>query len=321
MNYYTEEELKRNLQFNEREVTVPLPNSIFEMLATNEKLLEAKAPHTAVAYTYIFIVTWLYRFAKYGTLEHEECDVKAIKKILGYSSITKDLDYIVKKNGVLEQIGLIKTVSFKQAPISWHWDKENNVFDGFTTYDEEQSERFPEDIQWLKDRGIIETTIRNKKIKYPIFAVDDLEEEVYGTFWNPDNTHMIPFKVFLKCMTNEKLGCTAFMIYGYLHSRCGMNGGSIGVSIETISARTGIRESSRDRALDALKKYNLIKCHAEDFIVGKGDLETPANTYETVVNANLFNDEPQYYRNRTVMSLEQYEKHQEVIEAFNNSPL
>lgn len=317
MNYFTKNELKKALQYDVREETVPLPNSIFELLLSDEKLTSVKAPHIAFAYSYIYIITWLFRYAKYSGDENGSLDTGFIKTVLGASSITKDYNYIIKKNGTLDTLGITKTVSLKDAPISWHWDEDNNCFDGFTYYHEMFHK---DDIESMKAMGVYEN-VKNKKVKYPIFAMDDIEEDCYGTFWNPDNTHMIPFEVFLECMTNKKLGCTAFMIFGYLHSRCGMNGGSIGVSIETISTRTGIRASSRDRALDALKKYNLIKCHPENFVVGKGDIETPANTYETVLNVNLFNDEPQFYRKRTVMSLEQYEKQQEMIEALNNSPL
>ncbi|PHF91529.1 hypothetical protein [Bacillus wiedmannii] len=321
--YFNKEELKYRLEFNEKENYIAIPNNIFEILSKDEELMSKKAPHVAVAYTYIYYITWLYRYAKYGVMSEELTDVKGVKEVLGISPKNKDFNYVIKKNGVLDRLWLTETKSFTQAPVEWHWDEINNVFDGFTTYEEQQNARHPQDIKELKIMGI-EVNVKRRQIKYRIFAMEDREvdgEKFYGTFYQPEHTHAVPFEVFIECMTNKDLGCTAFYIYAYLYSRCGMNGGSIDVSIEKISAVTGVRATSRDKALDGLKKYGLIKCYASDYIIDKGDLETPPNTYVVVENANLFNLKPVPYKKRTVKTLEQHEKQKEMIKEFESLPL
>ncbi len=138
---------------------------------------------------------------------------KMIKRVLGISEITKDYNYITKRNGVLERLGLIKTQSFAQAPVKWHWDKDNEMLEGFTTYHEEQNAMHPEDIEELKSIGI-DMNVKHRQLKYPVFALEDRifgETKYYGTFYDKEHTHMIDFDVFVECMSNPELGCTAFL--------------------------------------------------------------------------------------------------------------
>jgi hypothetical protein len=314
----TKKELLSRVEYYEKwdkQGQVAIPNSIFEILTKDEELMSKKAPDVAVAYTYLYSVTWFYRNAKYGVMDGKATDIGAIKNVIGLSPINKDFNYVIKKGGVLDRLGLTKTLTYKEAPVEIIW---NEGLEGFVTWQERENMKHPKQIDDEKEMGITPNNKR-KQIKYPVFALENKDGEYgEGTFWNWENTHTVPIEVFIECMTNDYLGCTAFYIYAYLYSRCGMNGGRIEVSLEKISAVTGVRDSSRDKALDNLKKFNLIKCFASDYIIGKGDLETPANTYMVVSEANLFNHQAMPYLKRKVIYKEQYEKKQEFLNSINS---
>lgn len=283
-------EIRYMVAFKEKESYLLMPNNIFDILPQDEELMNAKTPHVAIAYTYIYFITWLYRYAKYGVMDLENVTDKRIKYILGLAETNKEINYIIKKNGVLDTLGITKTVSFLEAPVEWYfWEDDTS---------------HPE-WSYFKDRNDgLKVNVKRKQIKEPVFAINTREvndTEYNGTFYDKEYTHQIPFEVFIECMTNPDLGCTAFYIYGYLASRCGTNGGQIQVSVETISKRTGIRHTTRDKALDALKKFGLIGCIPENFVVERGEYKTEANTYWIHKDAERFTTEPINYPKRNVI--------------------
>lgn len=321
MAKFTKKKLCWILEFNRKhQQKIGIPNDIFEILSKDEELMKAKAPHVAVAYTYIYLVSWLYKYAKYSLL-NETTDVSKIKEILGFSPIEKRINYIIKKDGVLDRLGITKTVNFKEAPVEFVW--EDGVFLGFVSYEEWIANQDSRDIEEIKAIGVNYNTKR-KQIKYPIFGLDDREingEEIPGTFYEWGYSHAVSFDVFIECMTNDDLGYTAFYIYAYLCSRCGMNGGQIEVSLDRIIEVTGIRQRTLNKYLGSLKAYGLVKCYPTDYVIGKGEIETGASVYEVVEKENLFNKEPTKFIKRNVMTKKHYEKRQKVMKEFENAEL
>ncbi|WP_440971068.1 hypothetical protein ACSS6N_12030 [Peribacillus frigoritolerans] len=262
--------------------------------------MRAKAPHVGVAYTYIYFITWLYRYAKYSTMDLQDTDISGIKEMLGYASTNKELNYIIRRNGVLDRLGITKTLTFKEAPVQWYLNEYHKDIVEWN-YFEDMNDSL---------KGIGENiNIKRRQIKEPLFATSErvVYERVYnGTFFDKEHTHQMPFEVFVECMTNPELGCTAFYIYGYLASRCGLNGGQIQVSIETIGNKTGIRNTTRDKALDALKKFRLIGCIAENFVFERGEHQTDSNTYWVYTDANWFTSSAIDYTKRRVIHISQH---------------
>ncbi|UOY94184.1 helix-turn-helix domain-containing protein [Ectobacillus sp. JY-23] len=288
-------ELKQMVEFEKKESYLLMPNNLFEILSKDEELMRVKAPHVAIAYTYIYFITWLYRYAKYGVMDLDNVTERKIKYILGLSETNKEINYIIKKNGVLDRLGITKTVSFLEAPVRWYFYEEDTSCPQWVYF--EEMNRSLKDI----DKH---TNVKKRKIKEPLFATSEREvnDSIYnGTFYNKEYTHQIPFEVFIECVTNPNLGCTAFYIYGYLASRCALNGGYIEVSVETISKRTGIKPTTRDKVLDALKKFGLIGCSPEDFVIERGEHKTDANTYWVHRDASRFTTTPINYQKRKVI--------------------
>lgn len=204
----------------------------------------------------------------------------------------------------MDRLGITKTVNYKEAPIEYIW--EEGFFCGFTTYGDWIKRTDPRMLEDLKYSGV-NLNHRHRKIKYPIFGLDKRvvnDEEFEGTFFAFGHTHAVPMDVFVECMTNARLGAAAFYIYAYLYSRCGMNNGTIEVSLERMKSMTGLRHTTINTALSNLKAFNLIKCYPATFVVNKGDYETGASTYEVVDKESLFHLEPQDFKKRDVRYIE-----------------
>lgn len=287
-------EMRQLLQFNdEYESKIFMSNEIFSDLQKNIE----NPSHIAFAYSYIYFITWLYRYAKYGII-NELIDQKFIKKILGYNPTYKKIDYLIKQNGILEQMGYIRTE--KDFPIAYSYDEIDGL--QFQYIDD-----FKEYTEYIKALNVP----KNFKIKFPVKAFyrnKESEEDYYedGTFFYVDRTHLVPFEVFLFCMTNEDLGCTGFYLYAFLRCMNQIYGG-YRISLETLEEKTAIKGRTLDKYLDSLKKYNMIHCKVEDFVVGLGKGEKIPNTYFTNEPTNFTNIAKQYQK-RKVMSVYTYYK-------------
>lgn len=286
-------EMKQLLKFNDYESKIFMPNEIFGDLQKNID----NPSHIAFAYSYIYFITWLYRYAKYGMI-NELIDQKFIKKILGYNENYKKLDYLIKQNGILEQMDYIRTE--KDFPISYCYDE----IDGLQFQYIDDFKEFRAYIKMLN-------VPKNYRIKFPTRAFyrnKESEEDYYedGTFFYVDRTHLVPFEVFIFCMTNEDLGCTGLYLYAFLRCMNQIYGG-YRIPLETLEKKTAIKGRTLDKYLDSLKKYNMIHCKVEDFVVGLGKGEKMPNTYFTNEPTNFTNIAKQYQK-RKVMSVYTYYK-------------
>src|SRR5699024_402737 len=177
-------ELIKKLNYNNKESKVFMPNEIFGDL--QEKV--DKEVHIPFSYSYIYLCTWLYRHAK-----HFNPDIytnKTLKEILGLFSNSQAINYLIKKNGLLDEIGYLESV--RDFPISWE------IVDGELHFD--MYSEYPEFPAKMSNRFFL---------KKPVFAFErvDLDDSDYimeGTFYNITNTHMIPFEVFLFCMSKKE---------------------------------------------------------------------------------------------------------------------
>lgn len=300
------EEIKDLVKFEEQESKLFLPNEIFGDLKANMK----KSIHIPVAYSYYYLVSWLYRHAKYGNIL---IDNKIIKEVLGYHRDQKDLDYIMKKNGLLDEIGYTETV--KDFPVVWELDEVEGLKFTFLS---EMDDYFQEDI---KSR-----LSRKYSIKYPIKAFErvvdeegNIEQE--GTFFDISNTHCIPFEIFMFCMDNDNIGCTGFYLYSYIKHMNDIYSGGWDVSIDNLSSETGISKKTLTRYLDQLNLYQMVttKHNQEYFCLALDPKDRKANTY-TTNEYDSFTDRPQSYEKLKVVTTgDYYKKREEDLEfLFSN---
>lgn len=279
-----------------RENYLLMPNEIIGMLVKDEKLIKVNAPHVAVAYTYVFLITWLYRYAKYGKMELSDTTDKAIKKIMGISETSKEYNYIFKKGGVLDRLGLTATHSFNKAPINWYPVEEGD----FSIIEFQLFEEMFEEIKQIWTGG---ETLKRRQVKEPLLATgfrnpfneEGCEEDYNGTFFEggKEYTHMVGMDAFIKCMTTGDLGINAFYMLSFIRSRYGANDG-VSISLETISEESGIKPTTRDTALKMLKGYHMLICMPSNFCLERGDYKTEPSTYWVVEDSSDWSNTPNY---------------------------
>lgn len=294
MNY---QEIKKYLQYNENESKVYMPNEIFEDLQNNMK----KTVHIPVAYSYYYLVTWLYRHAKYYNIP---IDNKKMKEILGYSPSYPEIDYIFKKNGLLDVMGYTETV--KDYPVLWTFEDNFLEFEMLSEYDE------------YTQKVHKETRSRKYTIKYPVKAFerviahgeDTLELE--GTFYDVENTHLIPFEVFMYCMNNKDIGCTGFYLYSYLKMKNQIFTNGYDVAMDKLAEQVGLPIKTMKDSLKQLRQFKMVEGiqNMEFFCTALEDYKRKANTYITN-EIESFTDKPVDYEKIKVMTTGEYKKIQE----------
>lgn len=293
MNY---NELKERLYFDEKEDNMFIPNEIFEDLPKHIK----KSVHIPFVYSYYYLITYLYRYAKYDEYLYTNED---IKEILGYSRGTKPLDYLIKRNGLLDEIGY--TSYDKDFPIGWKYTSEEDELT-FSMWSE-----FKGDYGMTKYPNMS----RKYSIKVPEKALYRYihEDGTYdeGTFFDPDNTHKILPQVFLFCMSMDDIGCNGFYVYSYLKHKNDLFKEGFDISIQKLSEITTLSVRTINRIMDALKKHNLIRFKIrQEFVIGLDKDECRPIRYSTN-EYHGFKVEPQGYVRTGKISLEEYHKRKE----------
>ncbi len=292
--------LYKELQFNNKESPVYMPNEIFVDL---QKHID-KSKHIPFAYAYYYLISWLYRYTRYGSMS---VDNKMIKKWLGYSPTYPEIDYLIKKNGILDSMEYTSTV--KDYPVSWTFDDGDLEFVMLSD--------FEEDMQ----KYINGTRSRKYTVKLPIKAFHrqvDIDDVLDGTFYDISNTHLIPFEVFAFCMSKKDIGCTGFYIWSYLKMKNQLFPNGYDVSLHELAYEVGIPRSTLCEYMDKLRKYRMVDCYynQEFFCLAIKEEDRNANTYK-VNNVELFSDEPMKYEKIKFMKVSEYEKKLE-YEKSNN---
>ncbi|MBY0094921.1 hypothetical protein H7S74_30320 [Priestia aryabhattai] len=309
----TYDELKEYLHCNEAETQTFLPNEIFEELKVIENV-----QHRAFAYAYIYLTTYLWRYAKYGEMQYKDLTQEKLKEILGRKGDER-LNYLIKKDGVLEQLNWLETTN--NPPILYEWEsdeqflavkKEISDWRGevyFTLAHDWEDSAFYEDVK-PPNKFTAKRPIRGTH-RYPndpewVEEYDDGYED--GTFGYVDNTHRVPIEVFLYCMTKKEVGIKGFYMYAYIYSKNQLFGG-FDATFSNLSAQLAIPEKTIERYLDIVRKFNMvIGLHNQDFfVVGMKKEQRKANTYITN-DIDLFSDEPIQYKKIKVLKRQEYLK-------------
>lgn len=289
------EKIETLIDFNEQEGNHYMPNEIFDDLLGNI----GKSPHRAFAYSYYYLTSWLYRYAKYGT---QDINVKVIKQLLGYSPNNETMNYIIKRNGLMDLMKYTETT--KNYPIGWELI-------------EDKADKAPvfsliEDAEYYIKHDIQEGRGTNYWVKYPVKHMYREEEDYNaghqtGVFFNISDTHHIRFETFIHCMSIKELGATGFYLYAYLKNKNQLFDGGYDVSMIKLSLDMDIPHRSLARYLDALKKYKLIDVihNQEYFSKGIDDNDRKANTYITN-EAFEFTYQPVPYKKMEVKSIPEH---------------
>jgi hypothetical protein len=291
--------VKQQLQYNEKERMLFIPNEIYNDLHKNVN----KRHHISFAFSYYYLITWLYRYTKYGYIR---IDNKIIKWILGYNPTYPEIDYIFKKNGLLDQMEY--TITVKDFPVSWSFDDEFLEFTMLSDMDEHTQKIIKENLS------------RKYTVKFPVKAFhrytedEEMKKEYVngyedGTFYEFDNTHIVPFDVFLFCISKQEVGLTGFYLWSYLKCQNQLYNDGYDISVDDLSIETHIPRSTLCNYLSSLRSYKMIDVlhNQKFFCLAINENERKANTY-VVNNYDKFVNEPIEYEKMGVVKVKEYLK-------------
>lgn len=248
----------------EHESKLALPNELYPLLLEWKNEKKIKSAHIPFVWSYLYFETWMYRYSKYDLHVPTTSEVK---EILGYTPTNKTLDYIIKKDGVLDESGLTESTS--DFPIqSLFQDDEENKTDRVVirTLNSFKFDDFNFVHEWKKWNKIK----LNQTIKYPVFAFERniltpdepdkySDEDENGTFFDSSNTTIIDFSIFDFCMAHEDLGCTGFYLYSYLKHKNDLHKFGYDASHKRIAKELGLSEKTVQTYRNALRSHNMME--------------------------------------------------------------
>lgn len=245
--------------------SIRLPNNIFRVLSKNIKNKNGSTniQQVAFAYSYLISVGFLYKYAYYVDIDKGSYIQNSdIKELLGYSRGTKTIDRVIKKNGILDEIGL--TTTTKEYPVRFIIDAEEQInkipLREFVLI----GDLNPDDVNYNVFKSIVKN--RNYEIKEPLFLTTGCEKNDYGTLYSIERTHKITINEFMTFLIDDNLENIDLLIYGFLKSRCkGRMGNMISMPIYKIVSEIGIDKSSFYDHLSILKKKNYIKVNHKEW--------------------------------------------------------
>lgn len=238
----------------ENNLSIAMPNELFTQLLQMKEKKELKPVHIGFVYAYIYLQTYMYRYSLYGSYVP---NTKEIKEILTYTPTNKAVDYIIKKDGLLEQKNILTTTN--DFPIIS--EMEDDYFEGripkITTIREFIQEY---DFETFDDYLKRVNATRSSKCKYPVFAFEREYHDGYveGTFFDISNTHLIDINTFLFCMSTKGIGVNGFYIYAYLLDKSNKFNNDFKATHKRIATETGLSEKTIQRVMDALRAHNII---------------------------------------------------------------
>lgn len=249
---------------------IQMPNDIFKNLSKNIKNRSGSTNirQSSFAYVYLVCIGFLYKYAQFVDLNSgtyiQNTD---IKQILGYSKSTKSIDHIIKKNGVLENIGLIKTTKNYPVSVVYGEDEYNNLkireFITINSIDKDS-------IIYNKAKSIVKN--RNYEIKEPTYMFE--YNGNIGTLYDYSNTHKITINEFIKLVYDERFDNIDFMLYFFFKSRCyNLNKNNTkSISLMQIINEIGISKDSFYAHLKIMKDSKILSViHKEWANDGEGE--------------------------------------------------
>lgn len=255
---------------------VQIPNDIFRKISNSIGNENVDVRQISFAYSYVLVSSFLYKYTKYIDFDSKTYVQNSdIKELLGYSKKTKTVDYIIKKDGLLDLIGITETT--KQIPLTSYYD-ESNISDikirkFLYNNSTENNEYYNEYKTIVKNR--------NYEIKKPLFFFNNNGD--IGTLYDYSNTHKITIDELLYFLDSSNLDVTDLTIYSFIKSKCNnLNKNSYCISLSETKKDLLISNDTFYRKIKILKELSLINVKRNNSyysIDGKDDCHEP-NTYK-----------------------------------------
>lgn len=269
------------IKFQDGNVDIKMPNSIFKTLSTNIKSDKGRANSLQISFTYSYLVAiaFLYRFTYYIDMNNETYIQNGdIKELLGYSKTTKSVNKIIKKGGITDILKLTETT--KDCPIAYIRNPKEKIngipIIEYLTIMELKENKGRYNINYNKIENIVKN--KNYEVKEPLFLTTRFDDNEYGTSYSLERTHAITIDEFIRFISDKDLNNISFMIYGYLKSICkGYKNNERDMALYKIVDSLGIDKSVFFDHLKLLKGKGFINVIHKEW-VGRGE-KGEANTY------------------------------------------
>lgn len=263
----------RNIEELYGEAYVQIPNGIFHDLSGSSKNIQ----QISFSYVYLITIAFLYKYAHFVDIDNGTYIQNSdIKQILGYNRNTKTVDKIIKKNGTLESLGLIKTVKDYPVEVEYTDEEINGIrMREFITINMIDTN--------ATNYNIIKSIVKNRnyEIKEPTFMFEYKDE--IGTLYNYDKTHRITLKEFMKFVYgDEGFDNTDFLMYAYFKYKCyGLKNDMNQIALYKIVCELGIGRDSFYIHANNLKGAGLLRVGHKGWRASKKeyDQEIEANEY------------------------------------------
>lgn len=272
-------EIASIMKYKEKQSLIAMSNKyfkIFDRLVDENKLKKA---HVAYTFSYMYLMTYLFRYTKYEDVSPSSDE---IKQLLMYSPTNKTINYITKKDGLLDSEKI--TTTLFDFPVV-HTVTEQGELEFTMLSSLNNNDRYG--TKWRE----VSKVNYNQSCKYPVLAFHKdipLEDDYItlsdygGTFYRSENTTIIPFEIFMYCMSHSELGTVGFYLYSYIAYRVGLKG-NCQLGIAQLANNCNMSVRACQKYLNTLRQYNLIHTiMADKFIIGdseKVNVKKECNTH------------------------------------------
>lgn len=248
---------------------VQIPNGIFKDLSSmaNTSGANANINQISFAYGYLVCVSFLYKYTHFVDIDNMTYIQNSdIKEALGYSRSTKSVDYIIKRNGALENKGLIR--STRNYPVmSYSSSVGDNLSIEFSTIDSIDS-NFP-NYKTIKD--IVKN--RNYEIREPRFLFEYKSD--IGTLYDYSNTYKVTISEFMSMVFDKNYDNIDFVVYSYFKSMChGLKGNKKSIPLIRAVSEIGISKDTFYSRLNKMKSNKLLRVIHKPWVVGRSEGES-----------------------------------------------
>lgn len=177
-------------------VDIHLFNEIDEMVKEN---IIKHDNHRGYVYSYLWLNSYLWRHFKYFS---ETVTIKTVKEVLGRNPLDKKVDYLTKKNGILDSKGYTEYTN--DFPIDAVISNEFKF-----VYISDLDADTAKSIKSIKPRGY--------NMKKPLHGYSRGDKD--GLYFSKDDVVHITLEEFLLCMSNDNIGADSFYLYSWIKMR------------------------------------------------------------------------------------------------------
>ena len=223
--------------------------------------------HKTFAFSYYCLVSYLWKYSKYGK---QEINTQDIKRILHVNPSEKRMNYLIKKNGVLDLFGFTETT--RDFPISTTFDDSNII-----------TVKTLKNVREDLAKSFLEQYNNRYTCKKPLLQYS--RGSKVGLMFSKDD--VIPITIFelTRTLLCPDISFDGFYVYVYIKYRCKMVAyDSINIFYEELERNIGykkrrIRELINNLELAGMLKVDSKYCYCDKRISRK-------NSYKIIMPLN-----------------------------------